>query len=147
MNRRVAARGIIVHNGRLLCAQLKAYDDKPAQDFWSTPGGGVNPGEALIPALEREIIEETGIKPKVGRLLYIQQFVWHANEQMEFFFYIENASDYLNIDITQTSHGAAEIDRIEFVDPKAVTVLPKFLKDEDMNTVAAQTQPKIFNYL
>jgi 8-oxo-dGTP pyrophosphatase MutT (NUDIX family) len=61
MNRRVAVRGIVVHNSKLLCFQLGAYDGKPAVDFWSVPGGGVDPGEGLIPALEREMIEETGI--------------------------------------------------------------------------------------
>ena len=37
-------------------------------------GGGIDIGEAAIPALEREIFEETGVKPSVGSLLYLQQY-------------------------------------------------------------------------
>lgn len=76
-NRRVAVRGIILKDGKILCVRLKQYPGKATDDgcdYWCTPGGGVDVGEPLIPALEREIIEETAIKPAIGNLLYIQQF-------------------------------------------------------------------------
>ena len=147
MNRRVAVRGIIAHQGKLLCFQLKAYDGKPAAEFWSTPGGGVQVGEALIPALEREMLEETGIKPVVGQLLYVQQFVWHDLEQMEFFFLINNAADYLTIDPSKTSHGAVEVEKFEFVDAATEKVLPEFLQRESFENLAEAVAPKFFNYL
>jgi len=126
---------------------LKAYDGKPAHDFWSVPGGGVDVGEALLPALKREMIEETGIIPVIGRLLFVQQFEWHDLEQMEFFFLIKNGKDYLDIDLSKTTHGATEIEKFEFINPAEHKILPEFLSNEsfaDINTVSAT---KFFNYL
>jgi 8-oxo-dGTP pyrophosphatase MutT (NUDIX family) len=126
MIRRVTARGIVFKDGKLLCARLQPYKGSIAGDYWCVPGGGVDPGEALIAALEREMIEETGIKPVIGKLLYIQQFTLKDVEQLEFFFHITNTEDYEHIDLTKASH-AHEIDTIEFVDPKTVYLLPEFL--------------------
>lgn len=147
MNRRLAVRGIIVHEGKLLCFQLGAYDGKPAVDFWSVPGGGVDPGEALVPALEREILEETGITAKVGRLVYIQQFMWHGQEQMELFFLIENAVDFLDIDLSKTSHGQKEIAKLGFIDAAQNKVLPEFLTTESLADLDQVAAPKLFYYL
>ena len=71
-HRRIAVRGIILKGNTILCAKLKktpGKDSTDSIDYWCTPGGGVDVGEPLIPALEREMIEETGIKPVIGNLL------------------------------------------------------------------------------
>lgn len=147
MKRRIAVRAIIVRSGKLLCAQAKPYNPKIITGRWGVPGGGIDSGEALIPALEREITEELGIKPRVGNLLYIQQFSpRNDSEDLEFFFYVKNASDYLNIDLPKTSHGVAEIARLEFIDPSKHPVLPKFLRTESFANIDSQSV-KIFNYL
>ena len=39
---------------------LLRYDDPPNGRHWSTPGGGLNPGEAFAVAASRELAEETG---------------------------------------------------------------------------------------
>jgi len=52
---------LIAPTGRLL---LIRYDDPRILEspvFWSTPGGGVDPGESLSEAVRRELLEETGI--------------------------------------------------------------------------------------
>src|SRR3990167_6778722 len=146
MMRRVAVRGVIVNRGKLLCVRLKSYGGKAATDFWATPGGGVDFGEAIIPALKREIFEETGVQPRIGNLLYVQQYIDGANEQMEFFFLITNPADYINIDISKTSHGEEEIAQIDFIDPTNNNVLPKFLTSESFENLESQPT-KIFNYI
>jgi 8-oxo-dGTP diphosphatase len=147
MIRRVTVRGIVVKDSKLLCAKLQPYKGSIAGDYWCVPGGGVDPGEALIPALEREMVEETGIKPVIGNLLYIQQFSHKDTEQLEFFFHITNADNYETIDLNKASH-AHEIERIEFVDPKATHLLPEFLTKEPIEEQIENTQsPKIFSYL
>jgi len=146
MNRRIAVRGIFVIEGKLLCAKLKPYNKERTEDFWCTPGGGVDDNEALIPALEREIIEELGIKPLIGNLVFVQQFIGGGEDNIEFFFHVLNPHDYLSIDLTKTSHGEAEIESIDFINPGGHNVLPKFLTTEDFSDL--ENQPvKVFSYL
>jgi 8-oxo-dGTP pyrophosphatase MutT (NUDIX family) len=40
-------------------------------NYWSIPGGGVEPGESVSQAAAREVMEETGIRCKVTRLVGI----------------------------------------------------------------------------
>jgi ADP-ribose pyrophosphatase YjhB (NUDIX family) len=148
MNRRVAVRGVIVYEQKLLCIINKQYGQPfAANDFWCTFGGGVDEGEALIPALERELVEETGIKPKIGSLLYIQQFIHKETEHLEFFFNIENVADYLDINLSKSTHGELEIAKIEFVEPEITNILPKFLQTEDYSHIDKNPATKIFNYI
>ena len=146
MKRRIAVRAIIVRGGRLHCVRLKPYKGKIAGDYWCVIGGGVEPGEPLIEALKREVVEETGVKPVIGNLLYVQQFRSGGNEQMEFFFHVTNDKDFLNIDLSRTTHGEIEIAKIDFIDVTKETVLPEFLTKEKYENL--ENHPtKFFNYL
>lgn len=146
MNRRLAVRGIVVHDGKLLCVKLKPYSGALGGDYWCVPGGGVDPGEPIIDALHREMIEETGVEPQIGNLLYVQQFTRKkdAEEEVEFFFEITNAHDYLAVDLSKTTHGLEEIEEIAFIDPAANTVKPTFLSEESLQELPAH--PKFFSY-
>lgn len=130
--RRITVRGIIFKDGLLLAQQLTADHHGVQRDFWCTPGGGLDEGEALLDGLKREMIEETGVTPEIGRLLFIQQFFDGEYEQVEFFFNIENSNDYKNIDLSQTSHGIAEVKKVGFINLKESWILPKFLQDIDI---------------
>lgn len=59
--------------GRILLTQRRA--DQPMGLLWEFPGGKVEPGEAPVAALEREIREELGCDARVGR---IDDVVFHA---------------------------------------------------------------------
>ena len=149
-NRRVAVRGIIVKDKKILCVRLNNYKGNAfvkESEYWCTPGGGVDIGEPLIPALEREMIEETGIKPVVGNLLYIQQFEHKGWEHLEFFFHITNSQDYENIDLSKSTHGALEIAEIDFVDPTLHTVLPAFLTKQNISSDAVKGITQVFNFM
>ena len=52
---RPGAYAILVKNGRVLLT----FQDAPFEEF-QLPGGGIDPGEHILPALRREVIEETG---------------------------------------------------------------------------------------
>ncbi|MCA0146279.1 NUDIX domain-containing protein [Blastococcus sp. LR1] len=58
--------GAIVHDrvGRLL---LIRRGQEPSRGLWSVPGGRVEPGETLAEAVEREVLEETGLRVRAGR--------------------------------------------------------------------------------
>lgn len=146
MKRRIAVRGIVVQDGKLLCVVHKDYGQETLHDYWCTPGGGLDVGEALIPALEREMIEETGVKPVIGNLLYLQQYQANGTEHIEFFFHVTNSEDYLDIDLSKSTHGEAEIGKIEFINPSSQATKPKFLSHEPFEDLANQAT-KIFNNL
>jgi ADP-ribose pyrophosphatase YjhB (NUDIX family) len=139
--RRVNVRGIIFKDGKLLAQQLTPGSDGKAREYWCTPGGGLDDGESLHQGLHREMIEETGIAPKIGKLLFIQQFHDGTKEQLEFFFHIENPDDYEAIDLSVTTHGLAEVTRVDFIDPAAVNLLPAFLTHCDIPSYLTNTLP------
>jgi len=144
--RRVAVRGIIFKADKLLCQKLTAYR-RNDRDFWCTPGGGLDMGELLEDGLRREMIEETGVDPKIGRLLFVQQFTEDGKkEQMEFFFLIENPEDYETIDLAGTTHGIEEVEQVEFIDPKEHVVLPEFLQNIDLKSYVETTRPVLIHY-
>lgn len=151
MNRRISVRGVALHGGKLLCVRLRPYEGKiraEGGDYWCLPGGGLEDGESLLAGIEREMVEETGIKPVVGGLLFIQQFASGGKEYLEFFFHISNGTDYLHIDLSKTTHGETEIADIDFVDPKAVRLLPTFLASEPLEAIAASGGPaRIVSFL
>ncbi|HMM62002.1 MAG TPA: NUDIX domain-containing protein [Candidatus Saccharibacteria bacterium] len=141
--RRINVRGIIYKDGNILCQQLTPGADGKVRDYWCTPGGGLDAGESLHQGLTREIVEEIGISPKIGKLLFIQQFEGGSRnqEQLEFFFHIENAEDYQNIDLSITTHGLAEIQDVQFIDPKVHNILPSFLTKIDVKSYVDSTLP------
>lgn len=145
--RRICVRGIIFKNGKLFAQRLKNKKTGNVNAFWSTPGGGLDPGENLETGLHREMIEETGIAPTIGRLLFIQQFMDDNVEQLEFFFHIENPDDYEAVDITNTSHGELEIAHFDFISPTE-NLLPHPLQTIDIESYISEMKPVvIMNFL
>ena len=148
MQRRVNVRGIIINNqGEVFCQRLRVRE-QDGRDFWCTPGGGLEMSESLLDGLRREMIEETGVAPDIGKLLFIQQFAESGensahgpNEQLEFFFHITNWQDYETIELENTSHGDLEISKCGFVDPKSTYILPRYLTEVDFDWLVDETTP------
>lgn len=140
---RICVRAIVLHEGKLLAVRLNHYEGaiKLPQDFWCLPGGGVDEGEALTDALHREMLEETGIAPQLGNLLYVHQFSDAGMNFVEFFFHVTNGQDYLQIDLSKTTHGEHEIAEQGFVDPATTSLLPKFLSTADLVAKATDQSP------
>lgn len=143
--RRFNVRGIIFNNGKLFCQQLKPGQDGLARDYWCTPGGGLDDGESLHAGLHRELIEETGIAPKIGKLLFIQQFHDGIKEQLEFFFHIENPEDYDVVDLAATSHGDLEVARCAFINPKTTNIMPALLRTVNLEDYLQNDKPVLIS--
>jgi 8-oxo-dGTP pyrophosphatase MutT (NUDIX family) len=139
--RRITVRGVIIDNGKLLAQELKPGSDGKKRDYWCTPGGGLDPGESLYDGLVREMIEETGITPTVGKLLFVQQYEDDEKEFIEFFYHVTNASDYEVIDLAATTHGEAEIENVAFIEPSKHNVLPAFLQSIDIQAHIDEDRP------
>lgn len=138
-------RAIIRQDNKLLLVRHKNPSSEEAEGAWVTPGGHVEVGESLPGALKRELIEETGVEPVIGPLLFVHQFK-RGNDYSgpEFIFLIENPEDFESIEVSQTSHGSEEIEQIGFFDPTTLDrVLPSFIRHVDELTPTKNTELKI----
>lgn len=64
---------VLGRDGRLLCV----LQETPSKRELQLPGGGIDPGEHPIPALHRELREETGwIVAQPRRIAAFQSFTW-----------------------------------------------------------------------
>lgn len=95
---RNAAKAVIIKNQHLLTIKKQAGE----AIYYTLPGGGQKPGETLPQALERECLEELGTPIKVGRLLYVREYIGKHHEfastdseihQVDFFFGCEFITD------------------------------------------------------
>jgi len=122
----IKVRAIILDNGKLLVVR-HSHDTS----FAALPGGHLEWGEDLKECLSREIIEELGIKPEVGRLFYTSTYTQTDNKHyLEFFFEIKNGVDYVDITELVRSH-AHEIAEMVWISPKDdVRILPKSLAED-----------------
>lgn len=63
-----------------------------AAPFWTPPGGGVEFGEELSEALQREVREETSVDVAVGPLRYVLDFVRPPLHAVSFYFECRSAN-------------------------------------------------------
>jgi 8-oxo-dGTP diphosphatase len=76
----VVAALVRAGDGRVLLTQRRA--DQPMPLLWELPGGKVEPGEAPVDALAREIREELGCAARVGQ---IDEVVFHAYAEFDLY--------------------------------------------------------------
>ena len=68
---RNSAKAIIIEDGRILLTRNR---DKNGT-FYLLPGGGQRHGESLAEAVERECMEELGVRVFVGDLLLVRDYI------------------------------------------------------------------------
>lgn len=147
MERRINIRGIVVDdNGHIFAVKHRDRNTNGESDFWAIPGGGLDTGESLDQGLIREFEEELGIKPELGRLLCMQQFIFthrdgKQTEKIELFFHVTNTKDFqCDIDLSLASHGH-ELTRVRFIDPATSDLLPDFLQKVDIRDHIVANRP------
>jgi len=61
MEPRIRVSAILRRGERILLIR----QEKPGRSYWLLPGGGVNAGESIVDALQRELTEEVGIEEEL----------------------------------------------------------------------------------
>lgn len=64
---RVAVGAVVLHEDKVL---LVLRGQPPALGQWAIPGGKVELGETLTAAVEREVLEETGLRVRAGEVVF-----------------------------------------------------------------------------
>lgn len=67
-NYRLTARAIVIEDGKIL---LNEFNNG---EYYNLPGGGVEAGETLRAAVEREVLEESGYVAISRELIYIYEY-------------------------------------------------------------------------
>ncbi len=119
----VRCRGVIMHDGKLLVIQ------NAGRSFYAFPGGHLDPGEDPQTCMKRELLEELGMEPVIGRLLCVYTFTnAEGMQSIEFYFEVQNGSDFLDHEQYTKSH-AHEIAEVRWIAPHETTLdlLPKAL--------------------
>lgn len=68
---RVRVGVVIPHEDQILLVRHR----KGPKTYWMLPGGGLDYGETFSACAEREVHEETGLKIKTERMLYISEAI------------------------------------------------------------------------
>lgn len=124
----IRVRGIIVNDDKLLLVGITG------NDYFCLPGGKLEYGEDVKECLERELIEELGVKPDIGNLLYVNTFIdKNDDHNIDFIFEVLNGSDYVDLNGVERTH-AFELDKINWVSRDEDTnFLPKTIINDFKN--------------
>ena len=68
-NIRIRCAAVIVRNDDILLVK----HEKGGREYWLLPGGGLELGETMAQAAERELREECGVTIRCGRVLFIAE--------------------------------------------------------------------------
>ncbi len=114
-------RGIIIHENKLFVAKHGKH-----ADFYALPGGHLEFPETAQACIERELFEELGVKPEVGKLSYVCNFTnQDGTNYVEFIFEIKNGKDYLNIGKMTGTHRFELVDILWVPKNEIIKVMPE----------------------
>ncbi|WP_276374101.1 NUDIX hydrolase [Chryseolinea sp. H1M3-3] len=114
---RIRVCGLCWQNDSLLVVKHKM----DGHDFWSPPGGGVEFGESLTAALQREFAEETGLEVVPGNFLFGCEFIKAPLHAIELFFDVKMTAGHLK---TGYDPELQVIEQAVFLSPAEIQQIP-----------------------
>ena len=109
---------VVLRDGSLLMVK-RAHD--PGAGLWSIPGGKVDPGEYLVQAVRREVMEETGLAIEVGALLGIHEVIGAAH-----YVVLDYTAEIIDDSTPQAAGDAAEVRWVPLDDIGSLDCTPRF---------------------
>lgn len=82
---RVGVGALVIRDGKVL---LVRRGRAPGKGFWAIPGGGVEIGETLQAAAEREVLEETGISIRAAEPVFVFDLIERDSEGRVAYHYV-----------------------------------------------------------
>ena len=73
---RLAVKAVVVRDRSVLLLHHRYY----GHEIYELPGGGQRFGETVYGALEREVLEETGVRVQPGSLLWVRDYIGANHE-------------------------------------------------------------------
>ena len=115
IRQRIATKALIVNpEGKLLIVrEAVTYADSTQRGKYTFPGGRIDPGEPHLEGLMREISEETGLRVKVGRPLFVEEWFPKINDERNHIVAIYFQCEPLTQDVRLSD----EHDHFEWVTP------------------------------
>lgn len=98
---------------------------------WTLPGGGLNFGESLEQALEREVFEETGLTVTANKLLTHNSHVWEFPDKslhgFQFLFSVTNIQGNLRHETKGSTDLVAWVDIEGLTEDNSVDIVRQAL--------------------
>lgn len=147
----VGVAGVVVKDGYVLMIQ-RGRD--PGRGRWSIPGGRLRLGERLGDGVEREILEECGLRVRAGDILNVGELIQRDEDGSVRYHYvlIDLAAEYLSGDPHPSSDALAarwvpfgEVPALKMAD-RLRHLLDRILEttdDEQCNTPRVEVEKKM----
>jgi len=137
MKSRISVGVLIFKEGKILL--IKHVHPKTGFTWWVPPGGGVEGTESIFETAQREVSEETGMFVKLDKIVYIRQFIYHAQNENNIIIYLA-AKEVKGKETIKNIKGKGMdehyIKKLHYFDRKELkkeTVFPEIIKTEMWN--------------
>ncbi len=129
---RIRSCGLLVENNKLLLVEV--LSPVTNEWIWIAPGGGVEFGERLEETVQREFVEETGIRVSVHEQIHANQVISPPIHAVEFYFLVtrESGEPSLGTDPELKCHEQILRDIGYFTreEMQQMNISPSFLKND-----------------
>ncbi len=127
---RVRVCGLCRLNESLLMVNHAGLRDGP---FWAPPGGGMEFSQSAEANLVREFREETGLEVRVGKLMFVTEFLRPPLHALELFY-----------EVTVTGGRLATGQDPEMEPTRQLIQEARFLTTEEMDVLPAEAKHGLF---